>query len=75
MDYEMGKVKGIAVMKELRARGCMSPIIIRSANDDFESMSEYLEAGATASIGKEATAKELIAFIQSAYHTALQRCG
>ena len=64
MDYEMGKVKGIAVMKELRARGCMSPIIIRSANDDFDSMNEYLQAGATGSLSKDTRMSELVAAIQ-----------
>ena len=73
MDYEEGTVKGTDVVKELRARGCVSAIFIRSASDDFESMSEYLQAGATGSLSKETRASELIAAIQSGYHAALQR--
>ena len=73
MDYEEGTVKGTDVVKQLRARGANGIIFIRSANDDFEAMNEYLQAGATGSLSKETRMPELIASIQSQYHAAVQR--
>ena len=59
--YPEGRVYGTDITKELRVSGFGGPIFIRSANDDIDSVSKYIRAGATGSLSKGGRMQELVA--------------
>jgi len=65
--YSEGHVYGTNVVKELRCMGLQVPVFIRSANDDFDSLEKYRNAGATGSLSKKGNVDTLAEDIQVQY--------
>lgn len=75
LDLGLPGKDGLAVLRELRAAGDMTPVIILTARDDTEDRIAGLEAGADDYVGKPFNLEELIARIRVRLRGAGSRTG
>ena len=64
LDVMMPKKDGIAVLKEIRARGCSVPVLILSAKSEVDDKVLGLDSGANDYLTKPFSVKELLARIR-----------
>ncbi len=65
LDIMMPKVDGITVLKDLRSRHILTPVILLTAMSDVEDKVSGLDAGADDYISKPFSTKELLARIRA----------
>ena len=70
LEYQDIKVLGTDITRSLINKGFTGLIFIRSANDDFESVEEYRQAGATGYIRKDMTIEDAAEDLARQYHVA-----
>lgn len=69
LDIMMPKVDGIAVLKELRGRGNLIPVLLLTAKSEVDDKVEGLDAGANDYLAKPFHSKELLARIRAMTRT------
>ena len=70
LEYQDIKVLGTDITRSLINEGFTGLIFIRSANDDFESVGEYRQTGATGYIRKDMTVEDAAEDLARQYHVA-----
>ncbi|MEI9980307.1 MAG: response regulator transcription factor [Edaphobacter sp.] len=63
MDVRLPGISGVDVLKEVRERGCATPIILVTTFDDDEMFFRAIQAGANGFIRKDSTLADLTACI------------
>lgn len=66
LDVALPKIDGLAVVRELRRRGVVTPVILATSRDTPEDVVEGLDAGADDYVRKPFAFKELAARLRSA---------
>ena len=69
LDIMMPKVDGITVLKELRSRGNLLPVLLLTAKSEVDDKVAGLDAGANAYLAKPFHSKELLARIRAMTRT------
>ena len=68
MDIRMPRMNGIEAIKQLRAKGITTPVIILTTFDDHELVLQGLQAGAQGYLLKDVSLESLIAAIQAVHN-------
>jgi two-component system, OmpR family, response regulator len=68
LDRMLPKKLGVAVVRDLRASGISTPVLILSALHDEDHRIEGLNAGANDYLGKPFSTRELLARVRSLWH-------
>lgn len=69
LDIMMPKVDGITVLKEIRSRGNLIPVLLLTAKSEVDDKVEGLDAGANDYLAKPFHSKELLARIRAMTRT------
>ncbi|MDQ9761003.1 response regulator, partial [Acinetobacter baumannii] len=65
LDIMMPKVDGITVLKEIRKKGNLIPVLLLTAKSEVDDKVEELDAGANDYLAKPFHSKELLARIRA----------
>jgi len=68
LDRMLPKKQGVAIVRDLRARGVSTPVLILSALHDEDHRVEGLNAGANDYLGKPFSTRELLARVRALWH-------
>lgn len=75
LDVKMPGIDGAAILKTIRDKGIMTPVIILTGQIDIERVTELLKMGATELLLKPCPVETLVSAIENAHERTMSEKG